>query len=110
MLYELEKHVEDGVEYVVQFRREDIPSQGLMTPRLLRHSVDIHLARKLIQQNEELKRRVDALERQNAALLTGSIKPVVGGGFPPKWAREGKQIGEMPTTGIAPPDDDIAAD
>lgn len=74
LLYELEKHVEDGVEYVLRFRREDIPSQGLMTPRLLRHSVDVHLASKLIKQNEELKRRVDALERQNALLLSNMLR------------------------------------
>ena len=44
--------------------------QGLMTPRLLRHSVDIHLASSLIKQNAELKRQLAALEYQNTLLLS----------------------------------------
>ena len=70
LFHELAKHLKDGVECVMRFKREDIPAQGLMTPRLLRHSVDIHLASSLIKQNAELKRQLAALEYQNTLLLS----------------------------------------
>ena len=70
LFHELAKHLKDGEDYVLRFKREDIPAQGMLHHRMLRHSVDVHLASKLIQQNEELKRRVDALEYQNSLLVS----------------------------------------
>ena len=74
LFHELAKHLKDGEDCVLRFKREDIPAQGMLHHRLLRHSVDIHLASNLIKQNEELERRVDALEYRNSLLVSSLLR------------------------------------